>query len=71
MGVEYCHGGDHYVDLDYNVEGAYTKGKFTCWDHLTDSEQGVVEEDETFDGEFTVAQLATIKRLEDEDEREG
>ena len=39
MAVEYCHRGDHYVDLDWNVEGRYFDLEWCCWDHLTDKEQ--------------------------------
>ena len=31
MGVVRCERGDHYVDLDWNVEGVWTKsGDFIC-----------------------------------------
>jgi len=39
MSVEYCHRGDHYVDLDYDCEGAYINLEWCCWEHLTDEEQ--------------------------------
>ena len=39
MAVEYCHRGDHYIDLDYNVEGCYNKKlQWVCFDCMTDEE---------------------------------
>lgn len=53
MAVEYCHRGDHLVDLDYNCEGTYLfeepsdfiARRWCCWDHLTAEEQEKLEKD--------------------------
>ena len=39
MAVEYCHRGDHCVDLDRNVEGFYDENnEWVCEAHMTDEE---------------------------------
>ena len=43
MAVEYCHRGDHYVDLDINCEGKYIGNEWVCWEHLTEEEQEKLE----------------------------
>lgn len=45
MAVEYCHRGDHYVDLDWNCEGHYFGTEWCCWSHLTEEEQEKLEKD--------------------------
>ncbi len=70
MAVVYCRGGDHYVDLDYNVEGMFFPDfSYTCWDHLTEAEQDIAENGDC-DGEFTPKQVATIARMEKAAEKE-
>ena len=39
MSVVYCHRGHHYIDMDFDCEGAEIDGEWVCWDHLTDKEQ--------------------------------
>ena len=46
----------------------YPNGDYTCWDHLTDAGQEMVNDGDV-DGEFTPSQLATIARMEAEDPR--
>jgi hypothetical protein len=48
MPVEYCHTGDHYVDLDHDNDGAYLNGTgYCCWNHMTDEQHAEQEAQES------------------------
>ena len=71
MAVEYCHRGDHYIDLDKNVEGKYLDNngilEWCCWDCLTDEE---VEQDERKE-EFETFVRKMEKQQESETDNAG
>ena len=66
MAIEYCHRGDHYVDLDHFVEGAYgITGKFEwcCGTCMTDEEVDHQEHKENFWAKVDVARRKALSEL--------
>lgn len=40
MAVEYCHTGNHHIDLDWNCDGEYDKNdQWVCGDCLAEMEE--------------------------------
>lgn len=40
MAMEYCHTGDHHIDLDWNCDGEYDKNnEWVCGDCLAETEE--------------------------------
>lgn len=40
MAMEYCHAGDHYIDLDWNCDGEYnSKDEWKCGDCIAEDKE--------------------------------